>query len=192
MTENYIRYLNFLNKKLEKFFEKQRPYIVCKKGCAECCKDAQFPYTEIELKYLLQGSMLLDEETQNLIDNNIKNIKEKKLLSNDSDFKYDCPFLIDNVCSLYQYRGIVCRTFGLLTSKKEKVQVPFCHKFGLNYSNVIEDNKISDVMFKESGIEIEPIAFNIDYSFLTSSLFENEFNINFGEKKPLIDWLIEE
>ena len=31
----------------------------------------------------------------------------------EADFIYECPFLINNRCCVYSYRGIICRTFGL-------------------------------------------------------------------------------
>ena len=51
--DKYIEYLNFLQNKLDKFFEQQSPYIACKKGCGLCCQNAQFPFSEMELNYLI-------------------------------------------------------------------------------------------------------------------------------------------
>lgn len=48
MIENYITYLKFLDEKFNRFFKKQPPFICCKKGCGRCCKNAQFPYTQIK------------------------------------------------------------------------------------------------------------------------------------------------
>ena len=64
MLENYIKYLKIVDSKLQKFFEIQKPYIFCKKGCANCCKNAQFPYSRIEMLYLLEGAVKLSEEIQ--------------------------------------------------------------------------------------------------------------------------------
>ncbi len=55
MLENYVTYLNFLSGKFTKFFEKQKPFIFCKKGCGKCCKNAEFPYSQIEAEYLMFG-----------------------------------------------------------------------------------------------------------------------------------------
>ena len=64
MLANYITYLNFIDEKLKKFFERQKPYIFCKKGCTKCCKNAQFPYSSIETAYLISGFMKLDKSIQ--------------------------------------------------------------------------------------------------------------------------------
>ena len=78
--ENYINYLKFLNEKLSKFFIMQKPYIFCKKGCSLCCKNVQLPYSKIEFEFLMSGAAQLDEDTKNIVKQNIKNIlagKEK-------------------------------------------------------------------------------------------------------------------
>ena len=194
MLENYLTYLVFLNNKLTKFFESQKQFIFCQKGCAKCCKNAEFPYSQIELKYLLYGFLRLDKKTQNKIEENIKRIVEEKSKYKGDAFRYTCPFLIDDVCSVYDYRGIVCRTFGLLTKGvDDRVKVPFCCYQGLNYSNILnkKTKKLSQAKIKKLKLVDEPLGFNISYQFLTDPDFEKSFKFEFGEKKPLIDWFYE-
>lgn len=197
MLENYIIYLKFLEKKLTKFFDKQKPYIRCQKGCGLCCQNAQFPYSKLEIDYLMTGAWQLDLETKKLVAQNINRIiQEKKNFNGKPDeFKYDCPFLINNVCSVYKYRGIICRTFGLMyMGEDNKAKIPFCCFKGYNYANVVKDGSgvISSEKVKALGDVEEPVAFNISYKFLTCEDFEQGFKIKFGEKKPLIDWFIED
>lgn len=221
MINNYLNYLNFINEKLQMFFEKQRPYIFCRQGCSLCCKNAQYFYSNIEIQYLSYGFNQLPEEKKEIILNNIKKLKklqksdsssllncpssvgdgqnctndpicgEKTAYNSPVKFIYECPFLINNECSIYEYRGIICRAFGLMTAYKDgDVRIPFCAFDNLNYSNVIdiESSKISPEKYKKSGIKEEPLAFNISYEYLTDNEFEQLFNFKFGEKKPLIDW----
>lgn len=194
MFDNYIKYLNMLNGKLEKFFQKQKPYIFCKKGCAKCCKNAQFPYTQIEFEYLILGYQQLSDDTKNQICSNVIQVLSEKLASGENKFIYKCPFLIENVCSLYDYRGIMCRTFGLLNAVGVNgSDVPFCALEGLNYSNVYDTERkmISTEMFKKLNIKEEPVAFNIQYDFLTHQEFGDGYGFRFGETKPLINWIEE-
>ena len=195
MLENYLTYLIFLNNKLSKFFNSQKQFIFCQKGCARCCKNAEFPYSEIELKYLLYGFMRLPKETQDKIEANIQKVVEEKSKFTGDNFHYDCPFLIDDVCSVYDYRGIVCRTFGLLTKgTDDRIKVPFCCYQGLNYSNILnkKTKKLSQYKIKKLKLVDEPLGFNISYKFLTDPDFEKSFKFKFGEKKPLIDWFYEQ
>lgn len=193
MIENYIVYLKFVDEKLKNFFDRQKPYIMCKKGCAMCCKDAQIPYSKIEMDYLMLGAWSLSDENKRIVAENVKKVLKAREEYNGDNFRYDCPFLINDVCSVYEFRGIICRSFGLLTVGADgRVKVPFCCFKGLNFSNVMEDNgnKISSEKFKKLGVKDEPVAFNINYDFLTDDDFAKGFKFEFGEKKPLIDWFI--
>ena len=187
ILKNYENYLQFLDSKLSKFFISQKPFIFCKKGCARCCQKAQFPYSLLEIKYLLTGFLKLDKKTQQKIADEKKKFKGKK-------FRYDCPFLIGNICSVYDYRGVLCRTFGLMTKIiDDEIKAPFCADLGLNYSNVLnlKNNKISLRKYKKLRVKEEPLGFNISYKYLTDDVFEESFNIKFGDKKPLINWFID-
>ncbi len=195
MFENYEIYLKFLNEKLTKFFNSQKQYIFCTKGCGKCCKNAQFPYSLMEIKYLLAGFLRLDKATQDIIEANLQKVAEEKKNFKGEKFMYDCPFLVNDVCSVYQYRGVICRSFGLMTTSEDgRIKAPFCCFEGYNYSNVMNKRgtKISSRKFKALGVKEEPTAFNVSYKFLTSQDFEQTFHFLFGEKKPLIDWFLPE
>lgn len=195
MLKNYENYLQFLDSKLLKFFASQKPFIFCKKGCARCCQKAQFPYSLLEIKYLLTGFLKLDKKVQQQIEENLQKVVNKKNKFRGKKFRYDCPFLIENVCSVYDYRGIVCRTFGLMTKIiDDEIKAPFCVDLGLNYSNVLnlKSNKISFRKYKKLGVKEEPLGFNISYKYLTDDVFEESFNIKFGDKKSLINWFVDD
>lgn len=194
MIVNYLKYLNMLDDKLKQFFLNQKSYIFCKKGCAKCCKNAQYPFSEIEFQYLLTGYFALPNEIKQQICLNIKQIIAEKNQKNENNFTYECPFLLNNTCTVYKYRGIMCRTFGLLNAVEGiGSEVPFCALDGLNYSNVYDrkNQKISRKMFEQLNIKEEPIAYNIKYKFLTSQEFGNGYGFKFGQVKPLIQWLEE-
>lgn len=183
---NYMFYMAYLNKKLKNFFDAQAPYIKCRKGCAKCCQKGIYPFSKIEFDYLMVGFLQLPIDIQEKIMSKVKKIKEAK------QEIYECPFLFNNACSVYEFRGIICRSFGLMSINNEGglSKIPFCAFEGLNYSNVIdpETKIVSQEKFDKLGVKEEPLAYNVSYSFLTSSEIEKNFKIDFGEKKPLIDW----
>lgn len=189
--QNYIAYLNVIQEELNKFFDKQKEFLCCQKGCGKCCHGGQFHYSQIEITYLLTGYMKLDKETQNIIDKNIEKIIEEKKIFKGKTFKYNCPFLIDNVCSVYQYRGLICRSFGLMVKDPTgKINVPFCAYEGLSYSDVLdpETNSISEEKLKQGNYKEQPLGFNVGYNYLTGEELAERYNIIFGEKKPMIEW----
>ena len=198
---NYLLYLDIIISKLNRFFENQKEYIFCHQGCSKCCQNAQFPYTEIEFLLLMEGYKLLDKNFKKIVNDNIaltiENKKQHLLNSPNEKFRYTCPFLINNQCSVYNFRGIVCRSFGLMTfnmENKNSPAVPFCAYEGLNYSNVLDPktNKISKEMYKDKNLKEEPIAFNADYYTLIDDEIAKSFDFIFGQTKPLIDWLKQE
>ena len=192
MIENYMAYLIMLDKKLSGFFEKQKPYIFCKPGCSKCCENAQYPFSKIEFEYIKIGFNLLPYNLQEQVRQNVEKTLELKRNNKEKKFAYVCPFLINNMCSVYNYRGIICRTFGLMNVDVggDGSNIPFCAYDGLNYSNVFDREKqiISKEMYKKLGVEEEPCAFNVRYEFLTDPDFARGFGFEFGEIKPLINW----
>ena len=181
--KNYIQYLVYLNDKLSKFFDHQKIYIACKKGCAKCCKNAEFPYKKIEFDLLMEGFKTLPQETQQLIRERVKDLKEEQKKT-EGRLAHTCPFLIDDVCSVYDFRGIICRSFGLMFyNENDTPGIPFCIYEGLNYSALL---------YKELGYDQEPLAFNVSHSFLTDEVLAKGFGFTFGETKPMLDWFSED
>ncbi len=191
MLENYLKYLAMLNEKLSRFFISQKPYIFCKPGCSKCCENAQYPYTQIEFELLKIGFNSLPFDKKEIISKNIEKTLELKKQNKENKFTYVCPFLIDNMCSIYPFRGIICRTFGLMNVDKDSgSDIPFCAYDGLNYSNVFDKEKriISKDMYKKLNVQEEPCAYHIRYEELIDPAFAKGYGFEFGEVKPLINW----
>ena len=198
MIKKYEQYLEQLNGFLKKFFDQQKPYIFCKEGCAICCETGEYPFSELEFKYAMLGYNTLSDKEKNIIKAKIKEIKNEKKISTDKKFMHACPFLIDKKCSIYKNRGIICRSYGLLsyTTNKNEEQIyciPCCVDKGLNFSNVydIEAKMISSKLWQETGIEVEPVSYNLGLKFLLDNDMTQKLQLEFGESKALIDWFQE-
>ena len=190
----YKQYLNTIDQVLHKYFEEQKEYIFCKKGCGHCCEVGQYPYSDLEAKFLLLGFFRIPLEEQQKVIQRIKQLKEEYEKSeNKKEFKYRCPFLNDEkICTVYDFRGLICRTFGLLTIlPNNKCVVPFCHELGLNYSNVYDakNKRIDFNKVEQDGYKIFPNARKTNIKTLMEpEMFECE-PLDFGEIKSLIEWL---
>jgi Fe-S-cluster containining protein len=199
MYENYQEYLNWLSAYLEKYFKDQSPYIHCKEGCSFCCEKGEYPFSRLEFEYVSLGIKFLPVEVQNQIKQQVEIIKEAKdsfKKTNEGEkFLHSCPFLIDKKCSVYDYRGLICRSHGLLyfdidKNGEEQFRIPACVHRGLNYSEVYDEKlqMISSKKFIDSGIVVEPLSYNVGIDFLQDNEKTRELNLDFGESKALIDW----
>ncbi len=160
---DYKEFLTDLDKKLKAYFEFHKEHINCTIGCSLCCENGDYPISEIELEYLMQGFISLSDNIKKAVQENIKNIKKGGR----------CPFLIDKKCSVYPYRPIICRVHGLAyLCRDEVVKVPYCANEGKNYTNV----------YKNGEIEINPIKENLD----TQNILKD---FEYGEIRNLIDWI---
>lgn len=178
MLKKYEKFLKDFDKKLRKYFETQAEHICCKEGCAGCCEVGDYPFSQLEMMYLMKGFRLLPVEKQKIVREQLNTIRKNRVSKH---LFYKCPFLIDKKCSVYKYRGITCRTFGLayLIDKKEKrVKIPECSNEGLNFSKVYDGNEIN----------IAPIKENLDLPSVFKSPLAKSNKLEFGEIRSLIDW----
>ena len=160
---NYEKFLENLDKRLGQYFELHNEHIKCCLGCSSCCETGDYPLSQIELEYLMQGFTGLSNEDKKIVQNNIKNIIKGGT----------CPFLINKKCSVYPFRPIICRVHGLAyLCHGDIVKVPYCTNEGKNYTNA----------YKDGEIEINPIKENLD----TVELLKD---FNFGEIRNLYDWI---
>lgn len=188
----YEKYLEVIDAQLKEFFTEQSPYVFCKEGCCECCQVGEYQISKLEFMYLNIGMTTLSVVDLEEINAKFKQLKLDKASHNSEEpFTYTCPFLKDNRCSLYNFRGLICRAHGLAYfTKSGKLFVPECVHSGLNYSNVydFEAKQISQEKYDATGFEQEPLAHNLGLHFLTSNSLTEELALDFGEIKPMVDW----
>ena len=120
--------------------------------------------------------------------------KEYQECEDKKKFEHRCPFLDeDGVCTVYEYRGMICRTFGLITMLDDGgCVIPFCQELGLNYSNVYDpiNKRIDMEKVKKLGFKNIPHPRKTSLKTIMSpEMFEGESPIDFGERKALIEWL---
>lgn len=195
--EKFYQFLRVIMERINSHFEDQKEYIHCKEGCSLCCERGEYPCSELEFEFLKQGFTLLTPDVQQQIVENIVKLKEEKSKFSGKMFMHKCPFLIDHRCSVYPFRMIICRTFGLSYyekgeyEEKNTLKVPFCIEQGLNYSEVYdqENKTFSTDLFKKTGYKKEPLTYNLSVEFLVKNFGQDIMHLDFGEFKRLLDWL---
>jgi len=186
MFKNYESFIHDFDKALKLIFETQKKYINCKKGCFKCCSVGNYPFSRIEFGYLTQGFIKLDDNKKQIVQNNIRNLLEEKIKNKNKRLEHKCPFLIDGECCVYEYRGIICRTFGVCyyDDKEGYVRLPDCVFDGLNYCEYFDSKtnilKIPDV----------PMV-NLRIDRVLNSELAKKHGIECGEIRPMLDWLLQ-
>lgn len=192
LKKRYEIFLYTLNKELQKMFDNQAEFIKCKEGCSYCCEKGEYPFSELEFNYLIEGYKQLDSNTKKIIKENIKQINKEKSKNTDKIFMHKCPFLIDKRCSVYNNRGIICRTFGLLCEHNDgRLTIPFCHEYGLNYAQLY-DKELGQLIDERDGIKLsktEPAAFRIERDNIMNLSIAKNLSIVWGDSKTMIDFI---
>ena len=142
------------------------------------------------------GLNKLEKEKQNIIRQRVFDIyKERKIFikngNEKDDFSYECPFLFDNLCSIYEHRAIICRVHGLISLSlkgENQFTMPSCVNKGLNYANVW-DEKIRGFSVEKSqtlNIKSTPQAYPIRYE----AILKNLNYIGLGDIRMMFEWII--
>ncbi|MCH7973750.1 MAG: YkgJ family cysteine cluster protein [Bacteroidetes bacterium] len=96
--------------------QSKRLKIVCHKGCSNCCKNPMVPILDLIRKGISWYiSEIMDYNTQEKIKVNISNMQKSTV----------CPFLVNDVCSIYEVRPLACRTFNVFKKICELNEDPF-------------------------------------------------------------------
>lgn len=185
MLNAYEKFLEEFDKRLESYFESQKPYIKCRQGCSKCCETGEYPFSRLEAEYLMRAFIRLPKNVKDIIRASIEQLKEDKKNSKSERFLYKCPFLVNNLCSLYKYRGIVCRTHGLAYHEDgtNNLKLPECARFGLNYSEVF--NKSDNSIYIGNTIKEQ---LKIDKVLRSTSA--QKYKLECGAIRPLIEWFL--
>ncbi len=99
--------------------------IHCGPGCSDCCGQL-FQITEVEAAYISRGFRKLDAARQARLrekaEEYLRRRQELRTASGEPESwgalppagtRLPCPALEDGLCTIYEYRPLVCRRFGM-------------------------------------------------------------------------------
>ena len=174
MLKRYEQFLKEFDKHLTELQRTQSEHIKCLEGCSKCCQQGEYPFSRLEMEYLMAGFVNLPKTIKDEIRENVSWAKGKK--------EYRCPFLIGDLCCLYKRRGLVCRTHGLAYLYEGKIRLPDCANYGLNYSDIYDKET------KHISIN-NVIKENLRIDAIFNSPMAKKYNLEKGQIRRLIDWL---
>ncbi len=163
--KKYKSFRNEVDNRCTVLWEKHHQHMKCRAGCASCCE--AFKVLPVEFEYI-KANINFDE------------LKPNWDASDD-----ECVFLVNNKCSIYEHRPIICRTHGYplvrLNEELEEYEVSFCP---LNFKNFPIDSFNNQNVYFEDKYNSE--LFQINKEFLEDSA-NTEFDN--GQLIPLRDVL---
>ena len=155
--KKYLELRNCIDSECSKLWKIHFKNMSCKSGCSSCCQ--AFKVLPIEHEFI----------KAQLATTNF-------LINRDAKLK-DCKFLVEDKCTIYEHRPIICRTHGYpLVRLNEEVQgyeVSYCN---LNFKNISLSFFNTDNVFFEDTYNSK--LYQINKTFLDSA---QEENYEYGE-----------
>jgi Fe-S-cluster containining protein len=88
--------------------ERYQAHLQCGAGCSGCCHHHLSVFA-VEAAVLTEAIQALPEVQQARIRQQAKDVQEREARGE----HVACPLLVDNLCSVYESRPLICRTQGL-------------------------------------------------------------------------------
>lgn len=106
-----------LQKSIKDYEIKNSVQLACKKGCSNCCKTHKdIPVYPLELVgiywYVIEK---VQGDTKRLLKEQLRRYKGET----------QCPFLVNDICSIYDMRPIACRQFNVFTQVCKEGEDPY-------------------------------------------------------------------
>ncbi|MHB8223243.1 MAG: YkgJ family cysteine cluster protein [Desulfurivibrionaceae bacterium] len=116
LIQDYHQLLAALDTEIARIGEMHGATLSCGPGCASCC--LAFSVLPIEAACLREAIDALPIASQEQLNRNLAEGDER------------CPLLIDDLCSVYAARPVICRTQGLplayVDEEREAIEISAC------------------------------------------------------------------
>ena len=120
--------------------------IHCRPGCTDCCYHI-FSITEIEAAQISRGIRRLEPDVRESIEGRAREYIQSSLLL---EARLPCPALDQGVCSIYEFRPLMCHKFGMPLYNPDKPDRIFACELNFKAGEEIEDPKLIQI---QTGID---------------------------------------
>lgn len=137
---NYLSLLSRVDQLCEQINEKFAEQIVCRAGCSACCRHLSlFP---VEAANLVKAVENLPDEIRERLAGRIQWPESGS-----------CPLLLDDCCSVYADRPVICRTHGLpLLAEVEGLRTVDCCPENFKRAESLPGNAIINLEILNSAL----------------------------------------
>ncbi|MCC6393025.1 MAG: YkgJ family cysteine cluster protein [Bryobacterales bacterium] len=147
--------------------------IRCRRGCSDCCHQL-FQITEVEAAWISYGSLRLSPELRaRLVSKAELYLEARRCLVSlggepeawgslpSPGARLACPALEDGACSIYEYRPLICRKFGIPLYNPDKPGRVFACELNFRNGEAIDDPHLVQI---QSAIHHEWKQVQIGYN----------------------------
>jgi Fe-S-cluster containining protein len=141
--------------------KKAYPNILCKSGCNACCKTYGSPAaTPLEWEKIKNFLDIAPADYRDKVKKGLQEVKDnlRKMVTENPDTdpgkiinNIKCPFLHEEVCSIYPIRPLICRMFGNFAANPEIKEVEgnvifTCEMEKDRWNSEIESNQLQSLV----------------------------------------------
>jgi uncharacterized protein len=129
MTDRYLLIVEAVDAEFARNRELHGDRIHCRPGCTDCCYHV-FPISALEAARILKGLEQMEPEQRQALEGRAREYLSERLLRGT---RLPCPALVEGVCSIYEFRPLMCHKFGMPLYNPDKPgQIFACE---LNFAN---------------------------------------------------------
>lgn len=131
--------------------------LQCRAGCSDCCSQL-FQITEIEAARVSEGVKSLPSALRERLKGKAVPYLEtrRKMITAEGEpeswgslppvgSRLPCPALEDGVCSIYEFRPLICRKFGIPLYNPDKPGQVFACELNFKAGDSIEDDELVEI-----------------------------------------------
>ncbi|MGH9672355.1 MAG: YkgJ family cysteine cluster protein [Bryobacteraceae bacterium] len=151
MIDQYLAVCGLVEREFERNRALHRNRIQCRPGCSDCCHQL-FQITEIEAAYISLGvSRMEPPERDRLRDRASVYLDERRALVSRvgepeawgnlpaRGTRLACPALVDGICTIYEFRPLICRKFGMPLFNPDRPHRVYACELNFRDGEEIED-----------------------------------------------------
>jgi len=182
MFEEYANLVTDVDSLAARLTERYRSHLVCRAGCSGCC-DHDLSVFEVEADAVRTAVQALPAGLRQRLARQVREAQEH----NARGEPVACPLLVNNRCSIYEARPIICRSQGLpllYRAEDGNPEVDYCL---LNFTQpgAIQDLD-ADYLVQLDGVNLKLAITNLNYC-QSLGLIPSES----GKRKPMSAIILE-
>lgn len=124
MSDAYEQLRDEVDRLARRLSDRYSIHLECRSGCSGCCRH-HLSVFRVEADRIAHAIADLPEETRSAIEARAAEIELKEARGEE----VSCPLLVEDRCSIYESRPLICRTQGLpliYETDEEEQEVDFC------------------------------------------------------------------